>query len=405
MEVHSSAYKDRDFLRTVQERFGIIGSSQVILDNVKLLLQAAPTDLAVLITGETGTGKEVFANAIHGLSKRKRNHFVSVNCAAIPDTLLESELFGYEKGAFTGANDLRKGFFETADKGTIFLDEIGEMPLTTQSKLLRILETGEFSRLGSSSIHKVDARIVAATNKNLEEEVEKGTFRSDLLYRLKNVTIKLPALREHPEDIPELVDYFGKKYAQKAGKEYLGIAQDAVSLLMNKPWAGNIRELRNLVETIIGLEGNVKMSGDIVRKYISNALPPPVLVTPEPTSALVPSAIAFEPNEKAELQIIFRTLLELQNNISDMKRGLHNLAIKIDEISTKMDEINDQNYQVVKPESSIVYSDEDLNLEEHEKMLIKYALKRFEGSRKATAKALGISERTLYRKLVDMGLN
>lgn len=405
MEVHSTTYKDRDFFRTVQERFGIIGSSQVILDNVKLLLQAAPTDLAVLITGETGTGKEVFANAIHGLSKRKRNNFVSVNCAAIPDTLLESELFGYEKGAFTGANDLRKGFFETADKGTIFLDEIGEMPLTTQSKLLRILETGEFSRLGSSSIHKVDARIVAATNKNLEEEVEKGTFRSDLLYRLKNVTIKLPALREHPEDIPELVDYFGNKYASKAGKEYLGISQDAVSLLMNKPWAGNIRELRNLVETIIGLEGNVKISGDIVRKYISNALPPPVLVTPEPTSALVPSTIAFEPNEKAELQIIFRTLLELQNNISDMKRGLHNLAIKIDEINTKMDEINDQNYQVVKPESSIVYSDEDLNLEEHEKMLIKYALKRFEGSRKATAKALGISERTLYRKLVDMGLN
>lgn len=404
MEVHSSAYKDRDFLRTVQERFGIIGSSQVILDNVKLLLQAAPTDLAVLITGETGTGKEVFANAIHGLSKRKRNHFVSVNCAAIPDTLLESELFGYEKGAFTGANDLRKGFFETADKGTIFLDEIGEMPLTTQSKLLRILETGEFSRLGSSSIHKVDARIVAATNKNLEEEVEKGTFRSDLLYRLKNVTIKLPALREHPEDIPELVDYFGKKYAQKAGKEYLGIAQDAISLLMNKPWAGNIRELRNLVETIIGLEGNVKITGDVVRKYISNALPPPVLVTPETTAALVPT-IAFEPNEKAELQIIFRTLLELQNNISDMNRGLHNLAIKIDEINTKMDEMNDQNYQVIKPESSIVYSDEDLNLEEHEKMLIRYALKRFDGSRKATAKALGISERTLYRKLVDMGLN
>ncbi len=403
MIVRNNAYKDRDFYLTIQEKFGIIGSSQVILENVKLLLQAAPTDLAALVTGETGTGKEVFANALHGLSKRKKYQFVSVNCAAIPDTLLESELFGYEKGAFTGANDLRKGFFETADKGTIFLDEIGELPMTTQSKLLRILETGEYSRLGSSAIRKVDARLIAATNKNLEVEVENGNFRQDLYFRLKNVVFNLPPLREHIEDIPELADYFGRKYSEKINIEYQGISQDALSLMMNMSWPGNIRELRNLIETIIGLEGSVRIKGETVRRYMSNANPPPVLRNNDSIKALVPTK-NYEPAEKAELEIIFRTLLELQNNITDMKRGLHNLAIKIDDIHEKMDEISDTNFQVVKNDVPILYSDEDLNIAEHEKMLIKYALNRFDGSRKLAANALGISERTLYRKLIEMNL-
>lgn len=403
MIVRNNAYKDRDFYLTIQEKFGIIGSSQVILENVKLLLQAAPTDLAALVTGETGTGKEVFANALHGLSKRKKYQFVSVNCAAIPDTLLESELFGYEKGAFTGANDLRKGFFETADKGTIFLDEIGELPMTTQSKLLRILETGEYSRLGSSAIRKVDARLIAATNKNLEVEVENGNFRQDLYFRLKNVVFNLPPLREHIEDIPELADYFGRKYSEKINIEYQGISQDALSLMMNMSWPGNIRELRNLIETIIGLEGSVRIKGETVRRYMSNANPPPVLRNNDSIKALVPTK-NYEPAEKAELEIIFRTLLELQNNITDMKRGLHNLAIKIDDIHEMMDEISDTNFQVVKNDVPILYSDEDLNIAEHEKMLIKYALNRFDGSRKLAANALGISERTLYRKLIEMNL-
>jgi len=404
MQVRSNTFQDRDFYLTVQERFGIIGSSKAILDNVKLLLQAAPTDLTVLITGETGTGKEVFANALHALSKRKKYPFVSVNCAAIPDTLLESELFGYEKGAFTGAHDLRKGFFEVADRGTIFLDEIGDMPITTQSKLLRILETGEFSRLGSSAIHRVDTRLVAATNKNLEEEVEKGNFRQDLYFRLKSVLIHLPPLRNHTEDIPELVYYFGKKYLLKNNNEFQGITQEAISLLMNMSWNGNIRELRNLIETILGLEGNIKINAEMIRKYISSAIPPPVLRNNDTIKALVPQK-QFDTSEKIELEIIFRTLLELQNNIMDIKRGLHSLAIKIENIQNKVDEINDENFQVVKNDVPVVYADEDLNIDEHEKMLIKYAINRFDGSRKLAAKALGISERTLYRKLVNMGLN
>ena len=242
------------FLNEIKNRFGIIGNSPKMLTALEKLIQAAPTELNVLITGETGTGKEVFAKAIHGLSNRKNNPFVSVNCGAIPENLLESELFGNEKGAFTGAVEQRIGFFETAHKGTIFLDEIGEMPVSTQVKLLRVLESGEYSRLGSSAVRKVDARLVAATNRDLEKEVRRGNFRQDLFFRLKSVHIILPPLREHPADIPYLIDFFAEKVCKKLNLFYHGFDNDSLSILKSLPWPGNTRELKNLIETIITLE-------------------------------------------------------------------------------------------------------------------------------------------------------
>ena len=261
---------------------GVIGSSRLMLEVIERVRQVAPTDLCVLITGESGTGKEVFARAIHSLSKRRKERLVSLNCGAIPETLLESELFGSEKGAYTGATEQRKGFFEAADKGTIFLDELGEMPLGTQVKLLRVLESGEFSRLGSPDTLRTDVRVIAATNRRLEEEVAAGTFRTDLFYRLNTVRLEIPPLREHPEDIPELIEYFGTRTARKNGAIYEGINAEALDLLVHLPWAGNIRELRNLIETVVTLEKGRHITIESLRPYLPRALkPPPALLQNE----------------------------------------------------------------------------------------------------------------------------
>jgi transcriptional regulator with PAS, ATPase and Fis domain len=251
----------------------IIGSSPAMQAAVRRLEQVAPTDLTVLITGESGTGKEVFAKAIHDGSPRKRQRMVSVNCGAIPENLLEAELFGNEKGAYTGAVEQRKGFFEVADKGTMFLDELGEMPLATQVKLLRVLETGEFSRLGSSAVLRVNVRVIAATNRTLEEEVALGTFRRDLYYRLNAVQIRLPALREHNEDIPMLVDFFATRTATALGMDYHGADDDAIRVLMRLPWHGNVRELRNMVETLVTLERGARITAAMLAAYLPTHLP------------------------------------------------------------------------------------------------------------------------------------
>ncbi len=247
---------ESQFVTDVKKKFGIIGNSAQINAAVGTLIQAAPTDLTVLITGETGTGKEVFANAIHGLSRRKNHPLVSVNCGAIPETLLESELFGNEKGAFTGAVEQRIGFFETAHNGTIFLDEIGEMPIGTQVKLLRVLESGQFSRLGSSNINKVDVRVIAATNRDLEIFVEQGKFRRDLFFRLNSVQIKLPELRNHTQDIPELIDFFGRRVCKKLGLEYSGITKDALNMMMSFP-TDITYESTLIVNTFTGLSSSL----------------------------------------------------------------------------------------------------------------------------------------------------
>lgn len=383
-------------------RYGIIGNSEPMMDAKRLLIQAAPTNLSVLITGETGTGKEVFAKAIHGLSERSKKPLVSVNCGAIPETLLESELFGHVKGAFTSANENRRGFFEVAHKGAIFLDEIGEMPIGTQVKLLRVLESGEFNRLGSTELIKVDVRIIAATNRNLEDEVNEGNFRKDLYYRLKNVQIILPPLREHLEDIPSLVDYFGKKISDTLFTEYQGISDDAIAVLKSRYWPGNVRELKNMIETILTLENASFITPEILRKYIAPALPPYQRRELDSNKALVRKE-PEQGDEIFELALIFRTLLEIKNELKDMKREIQlnrDLIEDIKDIYLPVQGEIDQDKS-----KNIDFNITNLTIAEMEKAMIADALKRFEGNRRLAAESLGISERTLYRKISDYGFD
>lgn len=400
--MNDEIFIDKETLELFKSRYGLVGISEKMLNIFKTILKVAPTDLNVLITGETGTGKEVVANAIHQLSKRRKFPFISVNCGAIPETLLESELFGHEKGAFTGAYEQRKGYFEVANRGTIFLDEIGEMPIGTQVKLLRVLETGEFNRLGSTDVRKVDVRVIAATNKNLEEEIYKGNFRQDLFYRLKNLHIILPPLRERPEDIPILVDYFSEKTCAKLGINYQGASIDALNILRGLQWQGNVRELKNLIETMIQLEKTGYITLEILRKYIPPALPPHIVVEqPKETSLLhIPS----EKESKLGLELIFRTLLELKKDIELLKSAIDDLNSKIDSVNINITELKPEAYHIVENETSPNINFENLNLENIEKEIISYTLKKFNGNRRKTANALGISERTLYRKINQYNL-
>lgn len=390
-------------INLVQMRYGIIGSSPEILSAIEKVIQVAPTDLPVLITGETGTGKEVFANAIHGLSNRRKYPLVSVNCGAIPETLLESELFGHEKGAFTGAIDQRTGFFESAHKGTIFLDEIGEMPLGTQVKLLRVLESGEFSRLGSSTLHKVDVRLIAATNRELEIEVAQGKFREDLFYRLNAVHIKLPPLRKHIEDIPQLVDYFAEKTCSKLGIRFQGISQDALDILKSLHWKGNIRELKNLIETIVTIEKGEYITPQILSHYLPAALPA-YEAKDMPYDRSIIQAPRTDYTQQFELGLIFRTLLELRHALNDLKDIVLNLNEKIENISLNQNPIkSERNYSEENDDNKLNL--DTLNLDNIEKQLIEIALSKYNGNRRLAANALGISERSLYRKISKYDLD
>jgi len=389
---------EKNLRHLLQLRYGIIGDSSIVQKAIETLEQVAPTDISVLITGETGTGKEVFANAIHGLSNRKKFPFVSVNCGAIPETLLESELFGHEKGAFTGAVEQRKGFFEAADKGTIFLDEIGEMPLGTQVKLLRVLENGQFSRLGSSDVRRVDVRIIAATNRNLEKESLDGKFRQDLFFRLNSVHIKLPPLREHLQDIPLLVDFFAERITDKLKIQYDGISSESLAILQSLPWTGNTRELRNLIETLVTIEKGAYITPVLLQKYIPRALPEYKFRSIPSESSLikVPKTHNVEDNET----IMFRTLLEIKNDISDIKRFLGKLAADIDGLYQEVDVIKNNQINIKeKNEHSDLVPNDFVTIAELEKMLIINTLQKLENNRRKAANALGISERTLYRKI------
>jgi DNA-binding NtrC family response regulator len=396
---------DQNILHLLQLRYGIIGTSAPMRRAIERLVQVAPTDLTALITGETGTGKEVFANAIHGLSKRKKFPFVSVNCGAIPEALLESELFGHEKGAFTGAVEQRKGFFETAHQGTIFLDEIGEMPIATQVKLLRVLENGEFSRIGSSSVLKVDVRVVAATNRDLEYEVRRGNFRQDLFFRLNSVHIILPPLRQHAEDIPLLVESFAQRCCEKANIEFEGISDDALEVLQNLPWHGNIRELRNTIETMVTLEQGAFITPEMLRRYITPTLPPPTEGR-ETAIVHVPHAKHDEP----DLNVVYRSLLEMRHDISDVKNVLKALIEGLPNMQFANFIQPEEKIEEPQPETKVeetthrIILEDDFRLEEAERKLIIASLKRFEGNRRLASKALGISERTLYRKLGEYNL-
>ncbi len=392
--------KSDNILNILQSRYGIIGSSQAVREAVMRLSQVAPTDLTVLLTGETGTGKEVFANAIHGMSNRRKSPFVSVNCGAIPETLLESELFGHEKGAFTGATEQRKGFFEVANHGTIFLDEIGEMPFGTQVKLLRVLESGEFTRLGSTQVQRVDVRVVGATNRDLEYEVRQGNFRQDLFFRLNAVQIHLPPLRRHPEDIPELVQFFADRVCERNGFAFEGVEDDAYEVLEAHSWRGNIRELRNLVESIVTINQGARVTADQVRSYIhpdrehevqSDYGSMALVRVQQPTvhGAAGTAAQGSDP-------LVYQSLLQLQSDVSAIKQAFTALVDRLKDLSFHNPAAQDVD--------ELGWDKKDLNLESMEKRLIIVALRRFHGSRRNAARALGLSERTLYRKMQEYGL-
>ncbi len=388
----------RQVLKQLATRFGLIGESTVMVQAMSKLLQVAPTDLSVLITGETGTGKEVFAHAVHELSARKKAPFVSVNCGAIPETLLESELFGAEKGAFTGSVEQRKGFFETAHRGTIFLDEIGEMPIGTQVKLLRILESGEFSRLGSSDVHTVDVRVVAATNRDLAYEVRQGRFRQDLFFRLNSVQILLPPLRQHKEDIEPLAEHFARTTAEKNRISFEGFQAEALRVLEQHPWPGNVRELRNVIETMVTLEQGARITPELLERYLpSTALEDQIH---QPTNAIVRVADAPRVSaEQADIAMLYRTLLQLSADVVEMKNVLrHLLAMSV--------EVTPPTSTAIAPVTQNTTSDgaRTLNLAELEHDAIEVALRRTHGNRREAAELLGISERTLYRKIEEYGL-
>jgi transcriptional regulator with PAS, ATPase and Fis domain len=361
-----------------QRKYGIIGQSPEMQEIVDVIQQVAPTDITVLVSGESGTGKEIVAKAIHGESKRAQQVMVSVNCGAIPEGLIESELFGHEKGAFTSAADMRRGYFEIANGGTIFLDEIGEMPLATQVKLLRVLESGEYMRVGSSTGRRTDVRIIAATNKLLEHEVQQKNFRSDLYFRLRSVNIYLPPLRNRKEDIPALIEQFVKETTEKNKIQFGGFTNDATELLMSYRWPGNIRELRNATESMLVLEGGKRLNGYDVRKYLREQT--------RTTDRNLP-VVSNKTVEQAERELIYRALVDLKSNIIEMKELL----------TSGHDQQNSSHNHQQNGNGA-------LTMDEMERRMIATALDRHKGNRRNAARELNISERTLYRKIKDYGL-
>ncbi len=373
-----------------QKTHGIIGDSVEIREIVDVILQVAPTDITVLVTGESGTGKEVIAKAMHAASRRGAKPMISVNAGAIPEGIIESELFGHEKGAFTGAGDTRKGYFEIADGGTLFLDEIGEMPVGLQVKFLRVLENGEFIRVGSSTQRSVDVRVIAATNKDLESEVRQGHFRSDLFYRLRSVNIRIPPLRERRDDIPLFFHEFAGQISSKNDIPFAGITDEAMGLLKAYHWPGNVRELRNAVESIIVIERGRLVDAVSVRKYLKD-------FRDEERPRHLP-VVAHKTAEQAERELLYRALLEMKNDIMDIKALLEHRTVPMAHDVPSYVEANvDQ-----EPPGG---ADRVMSLDEVEKKMIIGALDRFSGNRRLASRALDISERTLYRKIKEYGLD
>jgi len=412
-----------DSLQTIKQRFGIIGNNNQLNLALQKATRVAPTDISVLVTGESGVGKEVIPKIIHSLSHRKHAKYIAVNCGAIPEGTIDSELFGHEKGSFTGATQARSGYFEVADGGTIFLDEVGELPLTTQVRLLRVLENGEFLKVGSSKVQKTDVRIVAATNLIMEEAIQKGKFREDLYYRLSTVEICLPPLRNRPEDIHLLFRKFASDFAQKYNMPTIRLDEGAVETLLSYHWKGNIRQLRNLTEQLSVIEQNRNITSGILQSYL-----------PDFNSNL-PAIISDKKSDSDftnEREILYKVLFDMRNDITDLKnltqelikdkssnQPKENTQLLIDKIYGSEDEIkNKTSLEIIaKPETetfqtsqNIVSFDdaetveETISLQEKEFEMIKQALERNKGKRKLAAKELGISERTLYRKINQYNL-
>lgn len=409
-------------LRQVKQRFGIIGNSPKLHYALETAMRVAPTDLTVYIQGESGVGKESFSKIIHHLSARKHGPFIAINCGALPEGTINSELFGHEKGAFTGAVDNRKGYFETVNGGTIFLDEVGELPLETQSRLLRVLENGEFIRVGSSKVLKTDVRIITATNKELSQLVSEGKFREDLYYRLSTLPIHVPPLRDRMADIVLLFQKFAFDAGEKYGKDPVELSMDAEQLLMNYRWPGNIRQLKNVAEQVAVLEQESRLTADRLRPYIpsegSSSLP-----------AIYKGSGGSGP-DYSERDIFYKVLIDLKSDVSELKKVVLGL-IKNEQLDSDFvrdnqsviakvlsdgpddlfittgddDQLEAEDQHVLIEEEDLVRMDENLSIEAKEEELIKKALLKNSGRRKKAAQDLGISERTLYRKIKQYGID
>lgn len=407
-------------IQSIKNRFGIIGTSPSLNYALQVAVQVANTDLTVLIAGESGVGKEVFSQIIHALSTRKHNPFIAVNCGAIPEGTIDSELFGHEKGSFTGAVDSRKGYFETVNGGTIFLDEIAELPLGTQARLLRVLETGEYIRVGSSKVHKTDVRVIAATNKDLLQQVQQGKFREDLYYRLNTVPIRVPALHDRKDDIILLFRKFAVDFAEKYKTPPVQLDDEAKNMLINYPWPGNVRELKNIAEQISVLASDKLITGKELLKFL-----------PVHTNTRLPVLAHTNgsggENFSNEREILYKLFFDMKKDVNELKRMFLDVLQNPSMVGQHQAAINElkshENFQpvlvqspshagqgVALPVSNMgmngdiqehVEVEESLNIMDKEKELIIKALKKHRGKRKDAALDLGISERTLYRKLKE----
>ena len=386
----------------IQKKSGIVGRSDALVKVLEMVAQVSPVDISVLISGESGTGKEIFAKAIHQNSKRSHESIVTVNCGAIPEGIIESELFGHKKGAYTDAKGDRKGYFETANKGSIFLDEIGETPLDTQVKLLRVIESGEFMPVGESKVKKTDVRIIAATNKDLSELVEKGKFRQDLYYRLNTVSLKLPSLNERLEDIALLVERFALEFTRNNDMVYRGFVPDAIRVMKNHQWKGNIRELKNFVESIIVLEKGERISGEMVDSQLGKKQ---IDLSKNETLPVLTN----QPTDAAERDLILRQLFLLRQDVEFLKQLASPTQAPIGNINTPLIN-NSESHQpagLINEDSEYFIKNSsigDMTIEDLEKEAIIRTLKFFKNNRRASAKSLGMSERTLYRKINFYGL-
>ncbi len=393
--------------QVIKQRFGIIGNDAVLNRAIEKAALVAPTDISVLVTGESGVGKESIPKIIHSLSHRKHAKYIAVNCGAIPEGTIDSELFGHEKGSFTGATTTRKGYFEVADGGTIFLDEVGELPLTTQVRLLRVLENGEFIKVGSSKVQKTDIRVVAATNLNVKEAIHKGDFREDLYYRLSTIEIVIPPLRNRKDDIHLLFRKFASDFGQKYQMPTVRLTDDAVQLLSRYNFPGNIRQLRNIAEQISIIEKERSINSVMLREYLPHY------------NSQLPSIVSGQESEfdyKAEREMMYNVIIELRKEIEEIKRvtmelvdGNMPISKVLPEPYTNFDEVDNSYIELNKNKSEEISDYEDvieevLTLEEQEIKMIRNSLEKHKGKRKLAAKELGISERTLYRKIKQYDL-
>ncbi len=403
----------------IKQRFGIIGTSPLLDHAIDVARQVAPTEISVLISGESGVGKEVFPQIIHQLSPRKHGPYIAVNCGAIPEGTIDSELFGHEKGSFTGAHESRKGYFEVVDGGTIFLDEVGELPLGTQVRLLRVLESGEFIKVGSSKVQKTNVRVVGATNIDLLRAIENGKFREDLYYRLNTVPIRIPPLRDRKEDIHLLFRKFAGDFAERYRVPPLTLQPEAQKLLTEYRWPGNIRQLKNLAEQMSILEKNHQISADTLLKYL-----PPAPLNNLPVLLRGEGKVQ---NEFSERDLLYKVLFDMKKDLNDLKFVVNDmmqhsssdpewrersvqLMDKLQTNTPSLIQTSDPNITIQpKVESEPIQHHEEVeesySLRDHEKEYIKKALLKYKGKKKPAAKELGISERTLFRKMQDYNIH